>query len=138
MDDKLQIACQLFAFRNQVVHSCFRKNIKRSFMCCHRKNGGIAHLPRFCRWNRDKSFFHFETSFFIVSPPSGKHRQVCIMMFFMNENSTHASGKRVEIFIRTPTGEIHVPIVKSEFDVSCCMCEIKPHHSSCVVCCFGD
>src|ERR1035441_5808572 len=73
-----------------------------------------------------------------MTPPTRKTWKVNIVMTLVNERSSHTSGTRVQIFISTPRGKIHVPVVQIQFNISCCMSQIKTYHCTCIMCSFPD
>src|SRR5687768_9177183 len=90
-------------FFPEIFHSRFFKNFKRCTMNSHREYGSIAHLPAGCARLRMKTFLHFETGVFMVSPPPGKSGERKILsMFFMNENSAYSTRPAVQVLITAP------------------------------------
>ena len=95
------------------------------------KNWRIAELPALRPLHRMEVRPHLEASFFIVSPPSRKARQLpgaCVAL--VNKTSSNASRTAVQIFIAAPDRKIGPPIVKPQRQIPGRMGQIEADDAS--------
>src|SRR5437016_14260200 len=82
---------------------------------------------------------HKEPRFLVMSPPTRESRQVeCVRMTLVNKRPADRSGTAIEIFVRTPCGEINIPIMHFQLDIPGGVCQIETYDGPGLLACFGD
>ena len=107
-------------FLPQRLHSPrFHEDVERSANRCEREDRRVRELPSLRAGDRSKSGLHPEARFLVVAPPAGQTRQIRPHAVpLVDEAAAHRARARVQVLVRAPHGEVHVPLVEAQDQVS--------------------
>ena len=83
--------------------------------------GGFESCHPSAPGDRPESRLHPETRFLVVAPPAGESRQVARRaetVPLVDEAAAHRARARVQVLVRAPDGEVHVPVVEAQDEVA--------------------
>src|SRR6476659_1441246 len=115
-----EVAREAERFLPQRLHPPrFQENVERSSNGCEREDRRIRELPDLRAGDRSKAGLHPEARLLVVPPPSGQARQTRPHAVpLVDEAGAHRARPRVQVLVRAPHGEVHVPLVEGEDQVS--------------------
>ena len=79
--------------------------------------------------DRPESGLHPEARLLVVAPPAGQARQIgrlAVAVPLVDEASADRAGPRVQVLVRTPDGEVHVPVVQAQDQVAGRVRHVEP------------
>ena len=74
---------------------------------------------------------HIKAGDLVVAPPTGKTVAFKVSgVAFVDKDAGNASRSRVEVLVGTPAGEIDVPVVQLDRDISCRVSQVPSNNAS--------